>query len=206
MKTVFKVGMKVYDQLMFPDKEGIVLTINYKPEKFFNEDVFDENYVHPYPIEVEFGSETMLYTSDGNSGFMDFPTLSTKPYQVEFHGFEQNTTIPTFEEVTVWLHSRKNAYIKQVPVMEEYYTSEEEYKAFEALKTLVILRDYYNNDWQPDWEDKDLLKFSIISSKGKIGKYEGYIVQKVMAFKDKEIRDKFLEEQRELLEIAKPLL
>nr|DAV67737.1 MAG TPA: hypothetical protein [Caudoviricetes sp.] len=51
-----------------------------------------------------------------------------------------------------------------------------------------------------------MLKFSIISSKGKIDKSEGYVVQKVMAFKDKEIRDKFLEEQKELLEIAKPLL
>ena len=108
MKTVFRKGMKVYDQLIFPDKEGIVLTTNYIPEKFFDEDGFDENYVHPYPIEVEFGSETMLYTSDGDSGMCGLKTLSTKPYKVELQGFEQKEAVPTFEEALDWLDNNES--------------------------------------------------------------------------------------------------
>nr|DAV67726.1 MAG TPA: hypothetical protein [Caudoviricetes sp.] len=152
MKTVFKVGMKVYDQLMFPDVEGVVTSTNFIPEKsFFDkekgfEEDFEEDYEHPYPIEVDFKGQQALYKNDG-SGLMDFPTLSTKPYQVEFQDFEQKALSPSFEDVIFWLLSRENTYTKQVPMAEEHYTSKEEYEAFEALKTLVILRDYYNEGW-----------------------------------------------------------
>ena len=93
MKTVFKVGMKVYDQLMFPDVEGVVTSTNFIPEKSFfdKEEDFEEDYEHPYPIEVDFKGEQALYKNDG-SGFMNSPTLSTKPYTVELQGFEQKTT------------------------------------------------------------------------------------------------------------------
>lgn len=195
MKTVFKVGMKVYDQLIFPDKEGIVLTTNYIPEKIFDEDDFDENYVHPYPIEVEFGSETMLYTSDGDSGMCGFKTLSTKPYKVELQGFEQKAPTPTYEEAEEWIrkeYEKGNNYLMLKDT-------------FEALRKLTILREYYNKGWQPDWED-DEWKYFIENYRGKLDTSRTCGNGRVLAFKTKEIRDKFLEEQRELLEVAKPLL
>ena len=195
MKTVFKVGMKVYDQLIFPDKEGIVLTTNYIPEKIFDEDDFDENYVHPYPIEVEFGSETMLYTSDGDSGMCGFKTLSTKPYKVESQGFEQKAPTPTYEEAEEWIrkeYEKGNNYLMLKDT-------------FEALRKLTILREYYNKGWQPDWED-DEWKYFIENYRGKLDTSRTCGNGRVLAFKTKEIRDKFLEEQRELLEVAKPLL
>ena len=195
MKTVFKKGMKVYDQLIFPDKEGIVLTTNYIPEKIFDEDDFDENYVHPYPIEVEFGSETMLYTSDGDSGMCGFKTLSTKPYKVELQGFEQKAPTPTYEEAEEWIrkeYEKGNNYLMLKDT-------------FEALRKLTILREYYNKGWQPDWED-DEWKYFIENYRGKLDTSRTCGNGRVLAFKTKEIRDKFLEEQRELLEVAKPLL
>ena len=195
MKTVFKVGMKVYDQLIFPDKEGIVLTTNYIPEKIFDEDDFDENYVHPYPIEVEFGSETMLYTSDGDSGMCGFKTLSTKPYKVELQGFEQKAPTPTYEEAEEWIrkeYEKGNNYLMLKDT-------------FEALRKLTILREYYNKGWQPDWED-DEWKYFIENYRGKLDTSRTCGNGRVLAFKTKEIRDKVLEEQRELLEVAKPLL
>lgn len=195
MKTVFKKGMKVYDQLIFPDKEGIVLTTNYIPEKFFDEDDFDENYVHPYPIEVEFGSETMLYTSDGDSGMCGFKTLSTKPYKVELQGFEQKAPTPTYEEAEEWI--RKESEKGNIFLMNK--------DVLEALRRLVILRDYYNEGWQPDWKNEEK-KFSIEIYEGEFDTFESIECQRVFSFKTEEIRDKFFEEQRELLEIAKPLL
>lgn len=203
METGFKVGMKVYDQLMFPDKEGIVLTINYKPENFFNEDVFDENYVHPYPIEVEFGSETMLYTSDGNSGLMGFPTLSTKPYKVELQGFEQKATITTYEEAVEWV--KKNSK-NRVVYADEIYINEENEEAFENLKKLVILREYYNEGWKADWNNDRITKWTIEVSNNSLNVTNEISFSRPLYFKTELLAEKFLEEQRDLLEKAKPLL
>lgn len=206
MKTVFRKGMKVYDQLIFPDKEGIVLTTNYIPEKIFDEDDFDENYVHPYPIEVEFGSETMLYTSDGDSGMCGLKTLSTKPYKVEFQGFEQKAPTPTFEEA--WEESEKIYEPKSEYDKEEYggYPTQELADASEALRRLLFLRDYYNEGWQPDWKKEREMKYVIYNDSNKLATIQSYTMSFILAFKEGNIRSKFLEEQRELLEIAKPLL
>ena len=206
MKTVFRKGMKVYDQLIFPDKEGIVLTTNYIPEKIFDEDDFDENYVHPYPIEVEFGSETMLYTSDGDSGMCGLKTLSTKPYKVEFQGFEQKAPTPTFEEA--WEESEKIYEPKSEYDKEEYggYPTQELADASEALRRLLFLRDYYNEGWQPDWKKEREMKYVIYNDSNKLATIQSYTMSFILAFKEGNIRSKFLKEQREPLEIAKPLL
>ena len=206
MKTIFKKGMKVYDQLIFPDKEGIVLTTNYIPEKFFDEDDFDENYVHPYPIEVEFGSETMLYTSDGDSVMCGVKTLSIKPYRVVFEGFEQKAPAPTFEEAWNNSHNSKEIfYSSNCDKVCSGYPTQELADASEALRRLLFLRDYYNEGWQPDWKNEEK-KFSIEIYEGEFDTFESIECQRVFSFKTEEIRDKFLEDQRELLEIAKPLL
>ena len=204
MKTVFRKGMKVYDQLIFPDKEGIVLTTNYIPEKFFDEDGFDENYVHPYPIEVEFGSETMLYTSDGDSGMCGLKTLSTKPYKVELQGFEQKEAVPTFEEALDWLDN--NESYQTVFEDERTYPSKKICDAFEALRKLIVLRDYYNKGWQPNWRKEREIKYVIYNDSNKLATICSFTFSYVLAFKEGNLRNKFLEEQRELLEIAKPSL
>lgn len=78
-------------------------------------------------------------------------------------------------------------------------------EVFEALRKLVILRDYYNEGWQPDWED-DKNKFCISVENGKPCLELWLNNSRVLAFKSHEIAYNFLEEQKELLEKAKPLL
>ncbi|WP_454986242.1 hypothetical protein [Capnocytophaga bilenii] len=205
MKTVFRVGMKVYDQLMFPDKEGVVLTTNYIPEKIFDEDDFDEDYVHPYPILVEFGSEDMLYTKDGDCEMCSVKTLSTKPYKVELQGFEQKAPAPSYEEIRA--ESLKK--VDYVAVLNGIELPDEKIaKAFETLAKLIWLRDYYNEGWQPDWSNYKQTKYTIEDYQGELWceSYTATTTKKILSFKDDKIRDKFLEEQKELLEIAKPLL
>ena len=203
MKTVFKVGMKVYDQLFFPDIEGVVTSTNFIPKKSFfdEEEDSDEDYIHPYPVEVDFKGEQALYKNDG-SGFMDFPTLSTNPYKVEFQGFEQKEPKPTYEEAVKWCIKNLKDYRESVCTE---YVNEKQENAIEALRKLIILRDYYNEGWQPDWED-DEWKYFIEYYRGKLSVERTCGNNRVLAFKSKEIRDKFLEVQKELLEIAKPLL
>ena len=210
MKTMFKVGMKVYDQLFFPDIEGVVTSTNFIPKKSFfdEEEDSDEDYIHPYPVEVDFKGEQALYKNDG-SGFMDFPTLSTNPYKVELQGFEQKAPVPTYEDAVNWIENNKSykpAYV-EVNEKEKVFLSKTYFYAFEALRKLIILRDFYNEGWQPDWESSEVIwKHSIVCYEGKICKDLSYKISRILTFRTKEIRDKFFEEQKELLETAKPLL
>ena len=193
MKTVFKVGMKVYDQVNFPDKEGKVEEIYIGEEE-------------EYPI-VSFGKrERICYSSDGRLSGRITKMLSTKPYKVEFQGFEQKAPAPTYEEAVKWLESTEGTNIMNDSVFlteGNYYTNLNE--CTEALKKLIILRDYYNEGWQPNWQD-DEWKYYIENYRGKLDTDRIHSTSVVLSFKTKEIRDKFLEDQRELLEIAKPLL
>ena len=192
MKTVFKKGLKVYDQLVFPDKEGKVISVVESDD---------------YPIKVHYkGLEIneLSYTADGRYYTDIKATLATKPYI--FEGFEQKALVPTFEEAwteTDRIYEPKSEYDK-----EEFggYPSQELADASEALRRLLFLRDYYNDGWQPDWKNDDENKHVILIENDKIKCEKNYSYKRVLAFKTSEIRDKFLEEQRELLEIAKPLL
>ena len=192
MKTVFKEGMKVYDQVNFPGKEGVII---------------DTNKNNKLNLLVKFDSVNYLYTLKGiYLGCNGTPTLSTKPYEIEFQGFEQKAPAITYEEALDWL--KKNSK-DRVIYADEAYINEEYERAFEALKKLVILRDYYNEGWQPDWSTKNSMRFCIRVRNNKITTDNNSDINEfntVLVFTDYTIRDKFLEEQRELLEIAKPLL
>ena len=211
MKTVFKEGMKVYDQLMFPDVEGVVTSTNFIPEKsFFDkekgfEEDFEEDYEHPYPIEVDFKGEQALYKNDGSS-FMNFPTLSTKPYEVEFKGFEQKVSVPTYESVKVE-SLVKGGYVSILNGIE--LPDEKTAKAFEALTKLIWLKDYYNEGWHPNKKDKEQRGVSVTLDCDNNFMVWGILKETEpykFIFKNDETAEKFLEEQKELLEIAKPLL
>lgn len=193
MKTVFKVGMEVYDSLNFPNKKGFIKSINM------------DNYKGKYPIIVEFkekdkNDSIQSYTIEGVYKLDSIPTLSTKPYEIELKGFEQKVPAPTYEEIL--LEIGVNISITKLLILPDEKLS----NAFEALAKLIWLRDYYNNGWQPDFSGKGDWKFTILNYGDMLSKDRTFSVCRVMTFKTKEIRDKFLEEQRELLEIAKPLL
>ena len=195
MKTVFKVGMKVYDQVVFPNEEGEVIEIrDYKD--------------YPILVETESGN-TYFYTLDGRVFLKHTPTLSISPYKLE--GFRQ---APTFGEALKWL---RDEYLDESVTYkidgekyfaDYYYSKNAPYKSFEALRKLTILRDYYNNGLKQ--EDLGNVINAIIIER--VGDEYQIVVRKhlstihVLSFKSEEIAFKFLEEQKELLEIAKPLL
>lgn len=193
MKTVFKEGMEVYDQLNFPNKKGVIVEISN-----------DEN--DPYPVEVSFENEAgrYYYTPEGRFNKKHIPTLSTKPYEVVLEGFEQKEPEITYEKI-ILSNQKQRVYM---PTIELKLPNDNMAEAFKALAKLIWLRDYYNEGWQPNWEDKnnDGDKYCIMLYKGELTAIEYSYTYEVLHFKTPEIRDKFLEEQRELLEIAKPLL
>jgi hypothetical protein len=79
-------------------------------------------------------------------------------------------------------------------------------KAILALCQLIQLRDCYNDGWKPDWNDRNTLKYCLGVSQNRIIKEVLQTVSEVMAFKTEELREKFLENFKDLIEIAKPLL
>ena len=190
MKTIFKKGMKVYDQFNSPDMEGVVVEVI-------------DNECDDYPIVVSFQKcDIYYYTPEGRFNKSDIPTLSTKPYKIELQGFEQKAPTPTYEEAVKWCIGNLKDYRECVCTE---YVNEKQENALEALRKLIILRDYYNEGWQPDWND-NTTKYSIEVEVGEIVGRNHHCNARIMSFKTNDVRNKFLEEQRELLEIAKPLL
>jgi len=75
-----------------------------------------------------------------------------------------------------------------------------------ALCQLIQLRDCYNEGWKPDWENEQYDKFTIRFYKNIPDCDVSNRISGVMVFKSKELMDLFLENFRDLIEIAKPLL
>ena len=84
--------------------------------------------------------------------------------------------------------------------------SKEIASAMVALCQLIQLRDYYNDGWEPDWSDTTCNKWCIEPFNTRIDKTVHYSGARVLAFKSDVLRDKFLENFKDLLEIAKPLI
>lgn len=189
METVFKVGMTVYDQVFYPNQKGTV--------KRIDDNEPDIN----FPIEVEFKGVIESYTLKGSRSCVEAPTLSTAPYTLQ--GFEQKALVPTYEEAVEWV--KKNSK-NRVVYADEIYINEENEEAFENLKKLVILREYYNEGWQPDWNDNRITKWTIEVSNNNLNVTNEISFSRPLYFKTELLAEKFLEEQRDLLEKAKPLL
>ncbi len=85
------------------------------------------------------------------------------------------------------------------------WPTKEEAEACLALSQLCQWRDKYNEGWKPNWTTEDW-KYYIVVRRNKLMCDYFNTTAHVLAFKTKQIRDKFLEDFAELIEIAKPLL
>ena len=83
--------------------------------------------------------------------------------------------------------------------------SKELAEAMLALCQLIQLRDCYNGGWKPDWTIIDG-KYTIIILKNTPTLDCTWSYNRILAFKTKKLRNKFFENFKDLIEIAKPLL
>ena len=86
------------------------------------------------------------------------------------------------------------------------FPTKEEAEACLALAQLCQLRDRYNGGWRPDWDDGGEQKYAIKIENNKTVKYILTSTSSVLSFKSVNLRDEFLENFRDLIETAKPLL
>ena len=106
-----------------------------------------------------------------------------------------------------------NGDIERVPIVQSewcsswcIYPTEKLACAAKALARLLYLRDIYNDGWQPNWEDYNDKKYTIIYCADMLFPGTRKSSSTPMAFKTPELRDEFFDNFEELLEIAKPLL
>ena len=85
------------------------------------------------------------------------------------------------------------------------FPTEEEARAMLAMAQLCQLRDRWNDGWKADWKD-GTVKYCIGSFKNIVYKDSYYNTSTPMVFKTEELRDKFMETFKDLLEEAKPFL
>jgi hypothetical protein len=82
---------------------------------------------------------------------------------------------------------------------------EEEAEACLALSQLLQWRNYYNNGWTADWTDFNY-KYIITVQASTIRLSTSVGFQHVLSFKSSRVRDKFLKDFKDLINVAKPLL
>ena len=85
------------------------------------------------------------------------------------------------------------------------FPTKEEAEACLALAQLCQLRDRYNDGWKPDYKDNNV-KYLLYYWGDTITKSRTTGASNLLVFKTEELRDKFLENFRDLIETAKPLL
>ena len=85
------------------------------------------------------------------------------------------------------------------------FATKEQAEASLALAQLTQLREVYRQGWTPDWK-KGSLKYGIRKYRKKIVVGSYFHERVFLAFQSAEVRDQFLENFRELIEKASPLL
>lgn len=85
------------------------------------------------------------------------------------------------------------------------FATKEQAEASIALAQLSQLRDVYRKGWVPDWKDGDY-KYCIYFCNDLITTCTNYETSVFLSFQDDETRDLFMENFRDLIEQAKPLL
>ena len=94
--------------------------------------------------------------------------------------------------------------IETIPSAKNIFPTKELAEAVLALAQLLQLRDRYNGDNKGFIYDKD--NYFIGVRNNSIFKDWNVYTQRVLAFRTKELRDKFYDNFKDLIEIAKPLL
>lgn len=178
MRTIYNQGQEVYDEVFFPNRKLTISRVNYDKETI---EVCGEFYdFEGYKIDDE-----------TNKRISKIATLSTKSYSL--NGFEQKSKVPTYKVAEKWYIDK---YCKKVDLVEE----------LDAVKKLSVLRDYYNNGWVPDLENYfyigSFFRGEFVVREHKTITYD----RRFLFFKTEELATSFLNEQKELLELAQEFI
>lgn len=96
--------------------------------------------------------------------------------------------------------------IEQHNLSTQLFATKEQAEASLALAQLSQLREVYRDGWKPDWMNITQNKYCLYFYNGKIYEATFNRIQVFLSFQSAEVRDLFLENFRDLIEQAKPLM
>jgi len=151
-----------------------------------------------------YDGECMLFPSKDNRDWSTFKVPSKLPKTWE--EFCENNPVTKNE----YYISENSCFHKPFPdiracVDKNLLPNKEIAEAMLALCQLIQLRDCYNKGWKPDYTNNHN-KYVINVDKNEISRTIVVTIQNVLTFKTRELRDTFLNNFKDLIEIAKPLL
>lgn len=77
---------------------------------------------------------------------------------------------------------------------------------FEVLCQLILIKDYYNQGWEPNWTDANENKYVISTHSNELSTFVSYFTNYIFAFKTRKLRDEFLSNFESQLESIKEFL
>lgn len=98
------------------------------------------------------------------------------------------------------------SYWSPVEDYKKVFATKEQAEASIALAQLSQLREVYRQGWVPDWRNINDVKRCIIPHENKLVIIDWWAKNQFLAFQSKEIAEQFLENFRDLIEKAKPLM
>ena len=127
-----------------------------------------------------------------------------KPTRIEFEDCSFNDVE---YQVTEWSEVIELTTVKEYSVENRkgFIKDKKIAEAYAVLPQLIRLVDEYNEGWKPNYKDGNF-KYSVGCHEGNLELFVNSYTQRILVFKTEEIRDKFLNDYRDLIEIAKPLL
>src|SRR5574344_1464870 len=116
-----------------------------------------------------------------------------------YHNCEEDSFVGTSGNIVTCSnnHGRSSLYDKNLLPNKKYA------EGILALCQLTQLRDCYRQGWVPDWNNRENIKYSIIVQYNKITSIYRRNVQNFLSFQTSEICDKFLNNFKDLIELAK---
>ena len=130
-----------------------------------------------------------------------------KPTKIEFEDcvFYKTEYVVASNGKVEKLNTDLMDYSEVSKIQHRLFSDKEMAEAYAVLPKLIRLMDEYNEAWRPDWEDGDTKYHIGVCDNKWIRGFSGS-AHYPLVFETAEARDRFFNDHKDLLEIAKPLL
>lgn len=155
--------------------------------------------------EIQFLSNSNEWIDLNNPSWDENIEYRVKPYKIDIEDCHFNEIEYKVDKIGKVVEVRVDRFKINNKTKSTLFKDKEIAEAYAVLPQLIRLRDEYNEGWKPDWKDNHI-KYVLDCWEDVIVTARGNRLKRLLAFKTKEIRNKFLEDYKDLIEIAKPLL